>query len=131
MVLISSAVFPSHAIPIHLITRAAVRLYLAKLAEHGLLAFHISNPALRLESVLGALTQDASLVGLVQTDRADEKVGKAASIWLILAQRQVGLQILARDARWKKLSGGAHVAVWTDDFSNPLAVLKPWEYARY
>ena len=35
--------FSSDAIPTHLLTREALRLYLSKLAEGGIIAFHISN----------------------------------------------------------------------------------------
>src|SRR5262249_22644801 len=40
--------FTSDAIPIHLLTREALTLYIRKLAPHGVLAFHISNRYLDL-----------------------------------------------------------------------------------
>ena len=60
--------YSSDAIPVHLITREALSLYLDKLAPDGLLAFHISNRYLNLEPVLGNLAQDAGLVALFQLD---------------------------------------------------------------
>lgn len=116
--------FSSHAIPIHLITREAIHLYLEKMSEDALLAFHISNPALRHESVLGALARDAGLIGLIRYDGADEKIGKAASVWVVMARQQADLGKLANDVRWKLLSGGADVAIWTDDYSNLLRIFK-------
>jgi hypothetical protein len=46
--------FSSDAIPVHLLTREALSLYLARRAPGGLIAFHISNRYLDLEPVLGA-----------------------------------------------------------------------------
>ena len=45
--------FSSDAIPLHLLTREALELYLARLAPGGVLAFHISNRHLGLEPVPG------------------------------------------------------------------------------
>ena len=116
--------FSSHAIPVHLITREAVQLYLSKLAYHGLVAFHISVPSLRLEAVLGALARDASLTGLIRYDAADEELGKAPSVWAVLARRQADLAPLAQDVRWKRLLADPVLAVWTDEFSNLLGILR-------
>src|SRR5262245_18359670 len=46
--------FSSDAIPIHLLTVEALRLYLSKLSEHGILALHVSNQNLDLPPVLEA-----------------------------------------------------------------------------
>ena len=46
-------VFSSDAIPIHLLTREVFRLYRSKLAEGGLLAFHLSNRYVDLDPVMG------------------------------------------------------------------------------
>src|SRR5262249_45082582 len=56
--------FSSDAIPLHLLTREALHLYLDKLADHGLIAVHISNRFLDLAPVLGALARDADLACL-------------------------------------------------------------------
>ena len=73
--------FSSDAIPVHLITREALKLYLSKLADHGILAFHISNRYLNLKPVLGDLARDANLACLVQEDlKLDEAEKKAKKI---------------------------------------------------
>ena len=50
--------FTSDAIPIHLITREAVGLYLKKLTPQGVLVMHISNRYLDLEPILGNIADD-------------------------------------------------------------------------
>ncbi|MBU2531821.1 MAG: fused MFS/spermidine synthase, partial [Alphaproteobacteria bacterium] len=46
--------FSSDAVPVHLLTREAIELYLSRLTDGGLLAFHISNRHMELESVVAA-----------------------------------------------------------------------------
>ena len=65
--------FSSDAIPMHLLTREALRLYRDKLADGGLIAFHISNRYLDLAPVLGALARDAGLVDRVRRDATSRR----------------------------------------------------------
>lgn len=46
--------FSSDAVPVHLLTREAMEVYLSRLTEGGLIAFHISNRHMELESVVAA-----------------------------------------------------------------------------
>lgn len=120
--------FSSDAIPIHLLTREALKLYLSKLSEGGVMVFHISNRYLDLKPVLGHLAHDLGLVGLVQDDmelsEAEKEAKKAPSTWAVMAQRSPDLSRLATDHRWKPLSGSTRSTLWTDDFSNIVSVFK-------
>jgi hypothetical protein len=122
--------FSSDAIPLHLITREALRLYLSKLAPGGLLVFHISNRCLDLESVLGNLAKEAGLVCHAhdEADPSPQEIaeGKNQSHWLVMAWRREDLGRLARDSRWQPIKGDPHAAVWTDNFSNVASVFR-WE----
>ena len=55
--------FSSDSIPMHLLTREALALYLRKLAPGGRLLFHISSRTLDLRPVIGALAADAGSPG--------------------------------------------------------------------
>ena len=114
--------FSSDAIPTHLLTREALRLYRSKLAPNGLIAFHISNLFIDLPPVVGALAADAGLVARVCSDRgltADQlKEGKFSSVWAVLASRQEDLGALASDPRWETPTLRRNDAVWTDDFTD-------------
>jgi hypothetical protein len=119
--------FSSDAIPIHLITREALELYFQKLAPHGVLMVHISNRYLDLEPVLGNLARHLKLVALDQydenTDR-DEMPGKNAAEWVVLARTRDDVGSLAGDPRWHQALTDPKVGVWTDDYSNLLAVFE-------
>src|SRR6185295_13846972 len=60
--------FSSDAVPVHLLTTEAVKVYTSKLKPGGLLAFHISNRYLDLQSVLVAVAADLSLTAIVRED---------------------------------------------------------------
>jgi hypothetical protein len=131
--------FSSDAIPVHLITREALKLYLDKIAGDGVIAFHISNRYLDLRPVLANLAEDASLAAIVEHDDEDKKIGKFATTWVLLARNEGAFQSLADDIRgnsadedrhWKRLeedlkdeeSLRRNVGLWTDDYSNILSI---------
>ena len=97
--------FSSDAIPTHLLTREALQLYFRKLAEGGVIAFHINNKYIDLAPVLSALAKDAKLTCLVRRDlnisQADARDGKSPSIWAVMAAPDANLGVLYEDPRWK------------------------------
>ena len=120
--------YSSDAIPVHLVTREALALYRRKLAPGGVLAFHISNLHVDLEPVLAALAREADLVCRVRDDTAvsdaQRAIGKAPSVWLVMARDAAALGPLARDSRWVAARFDERHAVWTDDYSSLLSVFR-------
>jgi hypothetical protein len=119
--------FSGDSIPVHLVTREALRLYLEKLDDHGVLVFHVSNRYMDLRPVLDALAKDANLVALTEDDLvvSDDALrgGKLPSRWVAMARSAEDLAPIARDPRWRALSTDKPLGVWTDDFSNLFALL--------
>jgi SAM-dependent methyltransferase len=120
--------FSSDAIPVHLLTREALKLYLSKLAADGLLVFHISNRYLDLEPVLADLASQAKLISRHWDDwnvsPEESANGKEESHWVVMARREGDLGYLSKKAQWLPLEGRLPPQVWTDDFSNLLGVFK-------
>jgi hypothetical protein len=127
--------FSSDSIPVHLLTREALGLYLRKLAPDGVLAMHLSNQYLLLAPVVADLARDAGLICLYQEDVAlsqeETEDGKFPSKWAVLARRTADVGRLAVDRRWQRLDGRPGRAVWTDDFSNLLSVVSWKRQAVY
>ena len=120
-------VFSSDAIPVHLLTREAVRLYRRKLVPGGLLALHISNRYLDLEPVVAALARDARLACRAQSEPRPLPVrvpGKVPSRWVVMAADARALGRLASDPRWHPCRRARGTEVWTDDFSNLVGAFK-------
>jgi SAM-dependent methyltransferase len=118
--------FSSDAIPVHLLTREALRLYFDLLAPRGILALHISNRYLRLEPVVAALAEEAHYARLLQDGGIDDIRGAVEASWAILARRTEDFGEMASDSRWTQTRLGVEPAVgaWTDDFHNLLSIFK-------
>jgi hypothetical protein len=120
--------FSSDAIPMHLLTREAIALYMAKLTEDGILGLHISNRYLDLRPVVAALARDLGVVALAREDfdigPAEAAQGRVASQWAVMSQRAGALAHLTSDPRWTRLQTSADIPAWTDDFSNIVTLLR-------
>ncbi len=121
--------YSSDSLPIHLLTRQAMQIYLSKLAPHGLMIFNISNRHLNIAPVLGNLSKDAGLVCLHQDQGEISAVeaarGKTASHFAVVARNRADLGTLADDQRWKPCPTSDKIGVWTDDFSSVFSVFQP------
>lgn len=120
--------FAGDAIPVHLLTREAMNIYMDKLADGGVVAIHISNVYLDLQPVCSALVADAGCVGMYQDDldisKPEAAAGKFASQWVVIARSDKPLAALRAEPRWKPLPAPRGTAVWTDDYSNILGVFR-------
>lgn len=123
--------FSSDSIPIHLLTTEAVRMYIERLAERGVVLVHLSNRHLKLQLIVRGIAKE---LGLAARENLDEppplKVqewsedGKFPSYWVLLARSEADFDFLGPDARWLKfMSPKEPDPVWTDDYSNILEVL--------
>lgn len=119
--------FSSDAIPVHLLTREALAIYLAKLRPGGAVAFHISNRYLDLRPVLLALANDARVPGLVgdlSSDDEDRVKLWYGSRWVVLAKEAATLGALRERENWNMLSAEQGARLWTDDYSDVLGVMR-------
>jgi hypothetical protein len=117
--------FSSDAIPVHLLTREAFRLYFDMLNVRGLLVLHLSNRYLSLEPVVANLAEDARLDGrLLRHDLNPLAEGATSSTWAVIARTPGAFGNLTHDPGWTaaKLETSPRVGVWTDDFHNLLRV---------
>ncbi len=118
--------FTSDAIPVHLLTREALRLYFDMLEPRGILALHISNRYLRLEPVLANLAEDRGYARLLQHGDTGDVRGAVEASWVLLARFPEDFGALGSDSRWTlaPLAPEPAVGTWTDDFHNLLSVFK-------
>jgi hypothetical protein len=108
-------------VPVHLLTRQALSMYRMKLAEHGVLAFNVSNRYLKLQPVLGNLAAGAGLACMAQEDDRSQDDGDPAtdaSDWVVMARRRRDLRAAPAATGWHPCTRSPGTPVWTDDFSN-------------
>jgi len=113
--------FSSDAIPVHLLTREALAIYMRKLAPGGIVLFHISNRYVNLEPVLANLAADAGYSALIEDydpNQAEKDSGGSSSTWVAVAHNDGDLVLLATDDRWGPPQGDDRVGLWTDDYSD-------------
>jgi hypothetical protein len=117
--------FSSDSIPVHLLTREALEVYLSHLRKpDGILALHITNRYLDLKPVVWEL---ADHLGLQSAFVHSEAIGDLASEsqWMLLAWNRA---ILGRPeivkASTPRENNLRRLRLWTDDYSNLLQVLR-------
>ncbi len=112
--------FSSDAIPVHLITREAIDDYRRHLSVDGVIAIHISNRFFDLGPVLGRVAAELGLDARVQrhTPEPDDAVAET-SLWVLMGPAPAVAAVT--DDRWSALPTDG--PLWTDEYSNLLAVL--------
>jgi hypothetical protein len=113
--------FSSDAVPVHLMTAEALRLYLDKVKPDGIVLLHISNRYLDLDSVLGATVK--VLPGahgfLVSDDTADGSYAQSTSTVALFAKSAEALEPF-RSFEGVALLADGGLKPWTDDYSDIL-----------
>ena len=115
--------FSSDAIPVHLLTKEAVQMYLDKLKPDGVVLLHTSNRYLDLDSVLSAIQKELpkGTSGIVVSDNnADGSYAQSTSTVVILTKNEKALE------PYRTLDGVTELddnglKPWTDDYSDILA----------
>jgi hypothetical protein len=114
--------FSSDAIPMHMLTAEAVKMYLAKLKSDGVVLLHTSNRYLDLDSVLGATLAELpeGTAGIVVSDNnADGSYGQSTSNVVIFTKSAEALQPYRTMQGVIELDANG-LRPWTDDYSDLL-----------
>jgi SAM-dependent methyltransferase len=119
--------FSSDAIPVHLITREALGVYLRHVEPDGIVAFHVSNRFLDLIPVVARLAKENGAHAVLVRDDPDEEEDyqRSRTDWVLVSRDAAALkrkEIVERGAvdpeersDWR---------TWTDDYSNLIQILK-------
>jgi hypothetical protein len=112
--------FSSEAVPVHLMTAEALKLYLDKIKLDGIVLLHISNNYLVLKTVFGAtLKLLPGIQGVIVTDDEpeEEDESQAVSTVALFARTTEALEPLRSLAGIEDLDDG-NLRGWTDDYSD-------------
>ena len=115
--------FSGDAIPVHLLTAEALRLYQRHLRPGGILAFHISNSFLDLAPVVKAEAEHAGLPAVLVSTSDDDYGGYAAD-WVLVTRNQEFLSLPAVKDTAEEIKLKPGLRLWTDDYSSLLPILK-------
>jgi hypothetical protein len=115
--------FSGDSIPVHLITREAMEIYLRHLKQDGVLAFHVTNRFLKLAPVVQTLA-DYYDMGAVRIFDPAEDSHLLRSDWVLVSKNKEFLSREAVVGSIVPIDGIAGLDLWTDDFNNLFDVLK-------
>ncbi|MEL6298516.1 MAG: fused MFS/spermidine synthase [Pseudomonadota bacterium] len=120
--------FSSDAVPAHLLSREALAMYLTKIKPNGLIAFHVSNRHLELESVVAATVARLGGVHAVFADHRQVKtLGKLedgavpSDVVYLTRNEAIADEILS----WSdtRRADPRKTAPWTDDYADLLSAI--------
>lgn len=133
--------FNSDAIPVHLLTLEAFRIYAAALAPNGLLAVHVSNRHFNLLPLVARTGKEVGLDAILVGTNVAPKLQSHIAHWVFLSRDRKRLDDLAnfvrervqelglpfKHAQVKRMTQEAmdEAPMWTDDYSNLLSVIRP------
>jgi len=116
--------FSSDSIPVHLVTKEAVQLYLDHLAPDGIIAAHITNLHLDLQPVFWKLAQHYGLT-MTRINYGGDDNGGFTSHWILLSRDPGLLNIPGINEHALDLTEySTNISLWTDDYSNLFQILK-------
>ena len=115
--------FSSDAIPVHLITKEAVEIYLKHMRPDGVIAFHVTNRFLDLVPVVEGIAHALNLHTMWISDSGADPLANSSS-WVLIAREQKRLEQPRLTVAEMAIKPRRDWRVWTDDFNNLLQVLK-------
>jgi hypothetical protein len=115
--------FSSDSIPVHLITREALAVYLRHVKPGGVIAFHVTNRFLHLAPVVKRIAGEHDLhVALIADDAEDSDL--ARTDWALVTRDQALLERPEIAQYLDEIESIPGLRVWTDDFNNLFRILK-------
>jgi spermidine synthase len=115
--------FSGDAIPVHLLTAEAIKLYERHLAPGGIIAFHISNTYLSLAPVVQAQADHAGLHAVLVTTEDNDDTGAFSSDWVLVTANEKFLALPEITDASSKIDLKPGLGLWTDDYSSLLPIL--------
>ena len=123
--------FSSDAVPMHLLTREALRVYGRAVQRNGLVLFHISNRYLDLKPVVADIAaREGWTAAMMQyvPEEEDEILNATISVWIALSRNPTTierLQALSGDDAmfWETVEPQGGFAGWTDDHASILPII--------
>lgn len=145
--------FSSDSIPVHLLTKEAVDLYMNRIEEGGLVALHISNRYIKLELAVSKIAEELGIAALEFNDTWFDRTqeyppGKSQSTWVVLAKKPETLEIFKDDRYttryryetfdkdpptigWRPMETDAKLRVWSDDYADVLSLMRIKEIQKF
>jgi spermidine synthase len=117
--------FSGDTIPVHLLTREAMEIYLRQIAEDGVIAVHISNRHVNLIPVVLELAEHFDLPSVLIRQSQVNRFRANPSDWMLLTRNQAFLEVEAIRLAASYPDRWPAFPLWTDQYNNLLHILHP------
>lgn len=116
--------FSGDAVPVHLLTKEAIALYLKHLEPSGILAFHVSNSYLNLAPVVRQLADYYGKQSRLLSNKGNAEEDETAADWVLVADPATFARLQGGSEIGKPVKDRPGLRLWTDDYSSLTQVLK-------
>ena len=117
--------FSGDAIPLHLLTTEALRLYQRHLAPNGILAFHVSNQYLNLAPEVARLAASIHMQAMSFDTASVDARGEFRSTWVLVTASPTFFNLPAVANTAAPIPAVPGLRTWTDDYSSLLPIFQP------
>jgi spermidine synthase len=118
--------FNSDAIPVHLLTEQAFKVYERHIKTNGIMAFHISNGHLNLEPVVLNLARRFNYeLAIIEYQGPRDQWWNELSTWALLSRNEELMHSPAiRESSRPAQAAAGTVPLWTDDFASLFQIIR-------
>ena len=117
--------FSGDTIPVHLLTREAMEIYLRQIAADGVIAIHISNRHVNLIPVVLELAGHFDLPSVLIRQSQVNRFRANPSDWMLLTRNEQFLDSEAIRSAASHPDRWPDFPLWTDQYNNLLHILHP------
>lgn len=117
--------FSGDTVPVHLLTREALEIYLDQIAPDGVIALHISSRYVNLIPVVMELAHHFQLSAALIRQEQSDRFRASPSDWMLLTRNQEFLQREPIRAASTYPQRWTDFPLWTDQYNNLLQILHP------
>ncbi len=123
--LLAADAFSSDSVPMHLMTREALELYIRHIRPGGVVVFNVTNRYLDLAPVVKRLADSLGLYARLVSHNpgVEYHIYSATDFVLVTADPQLFQRPQLADVA-QEIQVPANISVWTDDFNNLLQALR-------
>ncbi len=120
--------FSSDAIPAHLLTIEAIKLFRSRLAESGVLAIHVSNSHLDLAPLVHRMCASVGMTARTIRSEGDKELCTSKAVWILITEpaNKIWNSDRLADGTSPTQEQLKTAPFWTDQHHNLVSVLRAW-----
>jgi hypothetical protein len=126
--------FSDDAVPTHLLTLQAIKLYVAHLrSPQSIIAIHVSNRYLNLTPVMFRIAEELGLSAKIINDGANSNILGKPSLWVLISQNPNVFDDVAFAGSNSISIDTNNTPLWTDDYTSIFSVVNiplSWKWGR-